>query len=141
MAVKFIIESGNGNGVSAGVSSIGELIMRPFDYSTPVFKSLNVDDTAFNFFKPIAGQQFVITGIVADANRDVGVNGASVVIYEATSETEITVDKELFQFDMAKQSSKQCLPLIALVREGSFLNAKTDDNNVLVTIMGYFIPV
>jgi len=139
--VKFNLESGNGNGRLARISRNGELTVRALEYSETSFQNMAVDDQAYNFYEPIVGTRFVITGIVADADRNVGVNGASVIVYEAISATTITIAKTLFQFDMAKQTSKVLLPLNTQTNPGVFINAKMDDNNVLMTIMGYFINV
>ena len=64
----------------AGVSAQGEVLTRAFDYSDAEFQTINVVDTAFNFFKPKTGFRFVIKGTVISGNRDgVGIvgNGAS----------------------------------------------------------------
>lgn len=128
-------------GKNVKVSSVGELIVRSFDYSTPVFKSLNSDNAAFNFFKPKAGFKFVLTDVIADANRDIGVNGATVDIYEANAEDSTTIDTQILQFDMPKNTSKILTSLnFITIGEGKFINAKSDDSNILLTISGFFVP-
>ncbi len=127
-------------GKAADVSDQGELITRGFAYSDPKFQNMDLVDTAYNFFVANAGFRFVITGIILDANRNVGANGASVIIYEATTATTITVSKTLFEFDMVKQSSKVLVPLLVQTTEGVFVSGKTDDDDVLATVMGYYIP-
>jgi len=128
-------------GKDVKVSSIGELIVRSFDYSTPVFKSLNADNQAFNFFKPKAGFKFVLTDVIADANRDIGVNGATVDIYEADADDSTTVDTQILQFDMPKNTTKVLTSLNFITTdEGKFINAKSDDSNVLLTLSGFFVP-
>ncbi len=115
----------------------GQLATAPLEYSTGTFQNMDVVDTAYNFHEPIAGKRFVITGLIVVTNRNVGVNGASIVFYEASAVDTITVDKTLFQLDMAKN---QILPLVGInqiLTEGVFLNGKTDDDDVLATIAGY----
>ena len=126
-------------GKQADVSNQGELITRAFAYSDPQFKNMDLVDTAYNFFVARTSFRFVITGIILDANRNVGANGASVIIYEATTATTITVSKTLFEFDMVKQSSKVLVPLLVQTTEGVFVSGKTDDDDVLATVMGYYI--
>jgi len=138
MGVGVEITSGH-RGRVAEVSAQGELLTRGFAYSDPQFQNMDVINTAYNFFVAKAGFRFVITGMVLDANRNVGANGASVIIYEATTAVTITVAKTIFEFDMVKQSSKTLFPLLVQTTEGVFVNGKTDDDDVLVTIMGYYI--
>ena len=127
-------------GISAKVSSNGELLTRAFDYSEPAFQNMNVDNTAFNFQLPRQGEQFVITGAVISGNRDIGVNGAITLIYEATSLTETTVVETLLEVEVPKNTVFPFVLPNVLVSEGAFVNGKTDDNSVRVALYGYFVP-
>jgi len=137
--VKFNLESGGGNGTLVGVSPQGELLVRALEYSEPSFNNMDIADTAYNFFKPKAGQRFVITGISADANRNVGANGASTLFYETDSDNSTTPSKILYQFDIAKNTSKVLVGLLTITTIGTYLNGKTDDDDVLATVMGYYV--
>lgn len=142
MAVPIVIKDGQGNGKSVKVSQIGELITRAFEYSTPIFNTLNVDNQVFNFFKPQPGKKFVITDVIADANRDIGATGVTVDIYEALNESSTIIETQILKFDMIKQTSKVLNGLNFITTgEGIFINAKADDSSVLLTISGFFIPV
>ncbi|MCH7535020.1 MAG: hypothetical protein IH948_04640 [Bacteroidetes bacterium] len=137
-----VVIKGTQFGKEVKVSSIGELITRSFDYSIPIFKNLDTDDAAFNFFKPKAGFKFVITDIIADADRNVGNLGATVDIYEANADDSTTIDTQILKFDIPKQTSKVLTGLNFITTdEGKFINAKSDDSNVLLTISGFFIPI
>ena len=136
--IKGLIESGDGNGVSASVSSNGELITRPLEYSNAHFKDMNIADSAFNFVEPEASKRFIITGMILDADRNVGVNGANVVIFEADQSNSTTPTETILQVDMPKQTSKVITPLLIETTEGVYINGKTDDNDVSATILGYF---
>lgn len=130
-----------GTGVLVGVTPIGQLVVAPYAYDETEFKELAEANTAYNFYKPKSGQQFVITGINAKADRQVdNVTDADVVIYEADSETSTTVDKTLFQEAMVRGEKATLFPLNILVRAGKFVNAKTTDDDIHMTITGYFIP-
>ena len=119
-------------GKSVKISDAGELIIRSFDFSIPIFQNMNSADTAFNFFDSKAGFKFVI---------NVGVNGAVVDIYEATADNTTTIDTQILKFEMQKSTSKVLTSLNFITTdEGKFINAKTDDTNVLLTISGFFIP-
>ncbi len=137
-----IIDGRGGTGDHAKVSSIGQLITAPFAYSLSQFNELAEDNTAYNFYPPIAGKQFVITGIRARADRDVSTTvDAIVIVYEASSLTSTTVDKTLHQEALVRGEAVPLLPLNSLVNPGKFINAKTTDDDIHMTIWGYYIPV
>jgi len=122
------------------VTKFGQLVVAPLAYSTPVVDTLNVINTSFNFIKPQQDHSIVITDIVISADRSVGVNGADVQIYEAETAETTTIDTTVLDVDMVKQTQLGLTGLNLLVPEGKFVNAKTDDINILVTIMFYRVP-
>lgn len=127
---------------AADVTQLGQLVTAPFAYDETVFKELAADNTAYNFYKSKSGQQFVITGIRAKADRDVSNTvDADVVIYEAASEDTTTVDKILHQEAMIRGESITLVPLNILVAAGKYVNAKTTDDDIHMTLFGYYIPV
>lgn len=128
------------SGVKAKVTKFGQLVVAPLQYSTPVVNSLDVINTAFSFVEPQQDRSIVITDIVISADRNVGVNGANVEIYEADAIDTITVDITILEVDMVKQTQLGLTGLNLLVPEGKFVNAKTNDVNILVTIMFYRVP-
>jgi len=96
-----------------------------------------VDSSIANFYKPRAFFRFVIDGIIVNADKSV--TASSVIeIYEATGATESTVDKTIIKIDILKNDNTNILNINAEIREGKFLNAKADDFNVFVTILGYY---
>ncbi len=141
MSVPSQICDGGGTKNFAKVTTRGQLVTAPLEFSNLIFQNLSVDDVAENFFEPIAGKRLVITDVIADASRDVGVNGATVDIFETDAIDSEIIDKQLFQFDMPKQTDKVLTSLNVITTEGKFINAKTDDNNVLLSIGGYFVDV
>lgn len=139
MTLKAQIRDGTGTAHLATVSHANELIIDGFPGATPIFKTINVINTAFNFFIPISGQNFVITSIIFD------VGAASVIdVYEASSATSIVIDKQIFQFSLLKDTF---VPLILpfggfiKVTEGEFLNAKVSVQPVGMTIIGFYKPI
>lgn len=123
-------------------SRLGQLSVAPYAYDDVVFKELAADNTAYNFFAPRVGRQFVMTGLVAKADKQVSTSvDAEVVVYEASAGDSTTADKVLFQVAMVEGDFMSLLPLNILVREGVFVNAKTSDDDIHMTIMGYYIPV
>lgn len=125
----------------ARVTSLGQLVTAPLAYDETVFKELAVANTAYNFYKSQSGRQFVVTCIRAKADRDVSNTvDAVVVIYEASSETTTTVDKILHQEALIRGESVTLIPLNILVAAGKYVNAKTTDDDIHMTIMGYYVP-
>ncbi len=125
------------NGRTIEATKNGELITAPIEYSIGKAQVLNAINTAFNFHIPKAGKRFVITGFIVSMSRNIGVNGANIEFYEASAIGSIVVGKSILRLDMSKN---QALPIFGgnfILTEGAFLNVKTDDADVLVTIAGY----
>lgn len=121
-------------------SDSGELFTRPFAYSDPQFQAMDLAATAYNFFSPKVGEQFVITDIVAFADRDVTTQ-TQLDIYEADSVSSTTIDKQILRLDIAKLTESPHHGILWLVNEGKFLNAKHDDDDIFLTIAGYYVPL
>jgi len=137
MSIKVGLEQ---NGITVQVTKSGELVVAPLAYDETVFKELGTDNAGVNFFIPRARKQFVITGFLAVGDQQIAPNSnANVIIYEASTVDTATVDKILVQF-VIKQDQDIPMPgMHVLVNEGKFVNAKTDDDDVHMTLMGYFI--
>ena len=133
----------NGHSVTphmAGVSSNGELICSPLGYDESVFHDMTSINTAYNFYGARPGKQFVITNLIIFADRAVSNNdNTEIVVYEATSDSTTTESKVLIHLGMGRQTVHAISGLRLLVNEGLFVNGKTDDNNVLLTILGYYV--
>ena len=127
-------------GKAARVSDAGELVIGAAGHSDPRSVYLDAVDTAYNIRKPVSGQQYVITAIILATNLNIGVGGATVIFYEASTEDTATVDKIIFQAQILKNSSFVITGIDWEVSEGKFLNAKTDDDDVYVTIATYMTP-
>lgn len=128
-------------GLEVAVSNIGQLVTAPWAFDETVFNELAEPDTAYNFYRPRVEQQFVMTGIYAVADKQVSSTvSASVVVYEATAADSTVVSKVLLQTAMVVDQVQLFAPLNILVREGRFINATTTDDDIHMTITGYFLP-
>lgn len=130
------------NGISilegSTLTQLQNLVAR---YHQPKFMELNVINTAFNFYPPIANQQFVITGLTSKAGQAVSAStNAIVIVYESDSASSTTPTKLLFETAMLRNDQLELLPLKMLVTDGKFINAKTTDDVIFMNIMGYYIP-
>jgi len=130
---------GSGSKVTATVTSIGQLVIAPYAYDEVVSGILDVDNTAVNFFGPKTGKQFVLTTILLNANKSVSTD-CIVDIYEATTDVTATITKSILSIEMLKNTSRDITGLNLLITEGRYINGKTDDDDVFVTLMGYYIP-
>lgn len=139
--IKVNLSDGHGSGNLVKVSPQGEILTRQLKFSEGQFQSMDTVDTAFNFFKPRAGERFVITSILINTNKDIGVNGATVDIYEASSDSSTSIDKQLLRIIPLKNETIVATGAFVAVNEGKFLNGKTDDATVNVTLGGYYIDV
>lgn len=138
MAVTFVLVGPNGK--EAQVTPSGELVIAPLHYDETKFNELAVDDTAYNFFGPLPSRQFVITGFIAVGDQQITANAnANVIIYEAADTGTTSVDKILIQFVIKQDQDIPMAGLHVLVNAGKFINAKTDDDDVHLTLMGYYI--
>ncbi len=141
MSVKALIKDGGGTKSNARVTKNGQLVTSPISYDETVYKELAADDTAYNFYAAKPGQRFVITLIRAKADKQVSTTvDADVVIYEASSSSTTTVDKVLHQEAMV-QGDNVTMNTNILVTEGKYVNAKTTDDDIHMTIMGYYLDV
>ena len=141
MSIHSVITDGYAGMNIARVSEYGQLITAPYDYDTSKFVELAVDNTAYNFFAPKTGQRFVITVITGKANRNVSNTvDATVIVYEASASDTTVVDKVLFETAVIRGEPIRPPRLNLLVSAGKYVNAKTTDDDIFLTIMGYYIP-
>ena len=134
------IIDGFGTRHKARVTKNGQLITAPFGYDDTSFRELAEINTAYNFYGPIPGKQFILTGIIAKADKQVSSTvDADFVVYEAAADDTVTASKILFQTAMVEGDFLQVVNLNIQTTEGVFINAKTTDDDFHVTITGYYI--
>ena len=126
-------------GKFANVSDNNELMIAQ-QFSTANKVTLTSDNTAVNLIKPQAGKKVIITGLIVNTNRDIGVNGALIEIYETSTETSGTIDRAIISFDLIKNQNAITAPILIETNEGKFINAKASDSDVNVTLFSYFAP-
>lgn len=140
MTIEIQLVDGRGSGGRACVTSEGQLIVAPAKFSTASSATMTTDDTPVNLWGPMAGKKFIITDILLYANRNVGVNDATVSVYESTDgAATATQSKVILTTEMVKQRSRDFIGLNLEVTAGSWVNVVTDDDDVFITIMGYYI--
>ena len=127
-------------GKVAKVTSQGQLITGNLTFSSSTQATLAVANTPVKIVTPRAGKIIIITDIILYANRNVGVNDASVQLYESESEAvaKVSTDNVLLNQEIAKQTSLVLTGLNWKVAEGKFLNGVTDDDDVFVNLGCYY---
>jgi len=138
MSTPIHIIDGRGTKQRVMVTSLGQLVTAPISYDEVKTISLNVDDAGFTFYKPKAGEQFVVTAILLTADKNVTTD-CIVEIYESAAEDSNVVSGSVLSLEMLKNTGRDITGLNFVASEGVYINGKTDDNNVSVTIMGYYI--
>jgi len=132
------IKDGQGSGHLASVSSTGALLVTPPAFEEVSYADMTSANTAYEMFAPIYGKQFVMTGIIVTAKKNVA-QDEIVEVYEADSGDSTTVTKAILTLEMLASSSRDITGLNLLISAGSFLNVKADDNDTAVSIVGYYV--
>jgi|TARA_Y100000296_G_scaffold87229_1_gene130769 hypothetical protein len=127
-------------GVEVDVDLTGAVRVAEGAFDLTQFNTLDTIDTAYNFYAPKVGRQFLITGFLCFADKDISDASDTVVeIYEATASDSTTVSKCLFQFGMGKLTVLPYPNIRVLVNPGVWINAKTGDDDIHLNIIGHYI--
>ena len=126
---------------AAEVTRNGEILTRRFSYSDPYIVQLT-DTTVANLIIPKSGQQFILTGMYASADRSVNANGDVIDIYETSAADSGTQDRLLFSLDVARQTNTGFQLPDTRMTAGAFLNTdRTSTTGIIsVTVWGYYVP-
>jgi hypothetical protein len=130
------------NGQQVNVNDAGEILVSdgPFDLS--VFNELDLVNTAYNFFGPRGRQQFVISGFLMYGDKQVsGATNATVIIYESDQPDSTTTDRVLVQVEVGQNQSIPFPSVRILANRGVYINAKTDDDDIHMTIFGHYVDL
>lgn len=128
------------NGQLVGVNDSGELSVTPGPYDLAVFNELDQPNTAYNFYIPNGQLQFILTGFLAYGDKQVSSStNATVVIYETSEVDSTTEDRVLIQFELGQNQSVPFPNVRILANRGVYINAKTDDDDIHMTIFGHYV--
>jgi len=139
MSINGIVMDGTGTKSKAKVTARGQLVVAPLSFSEPYFNAMTVDDQVYNFTTPKTGLQFVITDIIAAGDKNVTAStGVEIVIYESATASGVS-SKDLFILNINRLGAANLIGLNLITTIGTYLNATMDDNNVNLTILGYYV--
>lgn len=103
---------------------------------------LAVDDTPVNIVPAVGRSKFFITGIYLKGNKSISATtDATVDIYVADNATTATARKTLISTQVGKSDFIPIAPVFIEAEEGKFINGKTSDDDVFVTILGYYYEI
>jgi hypothetical protein len=124
------------------VNAAGELLVSDGPYDLAQFNELAANNTAYNYFGPRGREQFVITGFLIYGDKQVtSATNATVVIYEASAPDTTTEDRILVQVEVGQNQSIPFPNIRILCNVGVYLNAKTDDDDIHMTIFGHYVDL
>ena len=128
---------------SVMVTEFGQLVVAPISFSAPVQAQIDTSATAFNLLGPTQDQQIVLTDIIITANRNVGVNDATIDLYLADSPitTVFTADDAVLSLEIEKNGKLVLTGLNLITAQGKWINAKSSDTDIFITLMYYRVPV
>lgn len=132
---------GNGS-QQVAVNEAGEILVSDGPYDLAEFNELADVNTAYNFYSPKGREQFVITGFLMYGDKQVNsATNATVVIYESSAPDDTTEDRVLVQVEVGQNQSIPFPNIRILCNKGVYLNAKTDDDDIHMTIFGHFVDL
>lgn len=141
MSLPVCIKNGGENSVEAGVNDYGVLATGPIKFSDTFNASLTVDNTPVNILGPMAGANFIITGLYIKGSKAIDPNtDATVVLYEnGVSGTDATQDKVILSAPVGRSESLPLNSLNISINKGKWLNAISSDSTITIAVFGYYI--
>lgn len=136
------LNDGTGAGHTAKITHTGELVTIRGSYDQTFQASMTSINTAYNLVVPKTSKQFIITGIIINTDKNVSAtDGAIVEVYEATNDTTTTVTKTIMPLTIGRNSTIPLTGILIQTTKGTFINAKTDDATVNITLLGYYLLI
>jgi hypothetical protein len=133
MTLPTVIKGTSSN--EADVSNFNELYIVNRFANESLFNSI-VDANAYNFAPPVQGANFILDGVICNADKSV-TTSALVDIYEADSIDSTTIQRSILRFDVTRNTTISMTGLNLLINKGFWVNAKADDFNVNLTLIGH----
>ena len=126
------------NDTAVSVSSNGELHTAPLHHNQSIHYKLDTINTAYTFADIQTGKEMHLENILIYANKGVGTNDATVTIYTSLEADSLVVKDVIMEFEIPKYGTRDLIGLNLKLGGGVYLNAKTDDNDIFLTMMGYY---
>lgn len=143
MALSTVLIDGKGaSDTGAKVTTQGQLITAPISYNSLAFKDMTVDNQGYTFVAPKAGYKIVIPAVLINADKNVSsTTPATIDIFEAAGLDSATISSTILQVELLKNERLFLNGINLLTSEGVWINGKTTDNNVRVSLFYYYIEI
>ena len=138
MALRSTITDGQSDR-TVDISPNGELIVAPIHPNQSVHWKMDVINTAYTFASITSGKRMILQNVLLYGNKNVGATDSTVTIYTADSATSLTPIQTILEFEVPKYGTRDLMNLNLDLGSEVFLNAKTDDNDIFITMMGYYV--
>ena len=136
----YITDPKTGNTVKVGLGRA--LVVAPPAPSIAFNATLDTDDVVVNVVPAKANHSFCITGIFLTSNKNVDPNtAATVVVFTGDSETTLEADAltTVLLAPLPKNAIRDYNPILIASEVGKWINAVTSDDDVFVTILGFYV--
>lgn len=128
----------------AMVNMGGVLAVGPSHTSLSFNATLGTDDTAVNIVPAKADHVFCMTGLLLTANQNVSnTTSATVRIYTAdAADTAVgSALTTLFTIPLGRNDTRDITGILVEASEGKWINGETSDDDIFVTVLGYYLKV
>ncbi len=133
-----IIDQGTGAVVKVGLG--GALTVGPPSASKTFNAELAIDATPVNIVPAQAGKTFCVTGLIITGDKNIStVDDAIVTIYEASDDATATSLVDIIIVPVARSSQTVITGILLETRVATYINGVTSDDNVFVTILGFYV--
>lgn len=128
------------SGLTGKITKGNALAVGPAFPSKAYNATLGTDDVPVEIVKAKSAKVFYITGIILTGNKNIsGTVDAVVELFEATADDQTVSQNDILVIPVGKSAQTVITGLVLEVDEGRFIMAKTSDDDVLVTILGYYV--
>lgn len=131
----------NEKGTRAKITSRGEVVVAPVAYSVPYFTLVTNNTDSFEVLRGIGRKWFVITALLITSSKSFGsaTNAETITIYEANP-ADLSINlNTITQIDMTNNQRMPVTGLNLITGESTSLVAVATDNDVSVTVAGYYV--
>jgi len=102
--------------------------------------TLDLDDVPVEIVSGEAGQGFCLTGIILTGNKNIDQNvDAIVTLYQATADDLDTSLKDILVVPVSRSGQISLTGIYLEVPQGHFIMAETTDDDVFVTVFGWYM--
>jgi hypothetical protein len=138
--VSYVCDESTGRSVEVGEG--GVLKVGPIHPSLSFNATLGTDDVAVNIVPAKAGHVFFLTGLLLTANQNVS-NTVSATVTIYTGDAENTAKGSalttLFTVPLQRNDTRDITGILVESEEGKWINGETTDDDVFVTVLGYYL--